>query len=85
MAAPHTQRDRFVALWRQIAARYAERGPQLYFELLNEPRDAMTGQAWNELVPVALAAVRVSNPDRVVAAVAPGQPRHRGVRLHILP
>jgi endoglucanase len=68
MAAPHLHQDRLVALWRQIAAHYADRGPRLYFELLNEPRAAMTGQVWNRLVPAALAAVRESSPARVVAA-----------------
>jgi endoglucanase len=66
MAAPHTHQSRYVALWRQIAAHYAARPPRLYFELLNEPRDAMTGQVWNGLVPAALAAIRESSPDRVV-------------------
>jgi endoglucanase len=63
--APHGHRDRFLALWTQIAAHYAS-WPRLYFELLNEPRDAMTPQAWNELLPAALAAVRRCDPDRIV-------------------
>jgi endoglucanase len=65
-AAPDRHEARFVALWRQIAARYADRPGRLCFELLNEPRDALTPAVWNRLWPEAYRAVRVSNPDRVV-------------------
>jgi Cellulase (glycosyl hydrolase family 5) len=50
--APRGQRPRFLGLWRQIAARYASWPGRLYFELLNEPRAAMTARAWNELIPL---------------------------------
>jgi endoglucanase len=66
--APHGHRDRFLALWAQIAAHYAGWSGRLYFELLNEPRGAMTAGAWNELLPMALAAVRRRDPDRIVIA-----------------
>ncbi|WSQ06443.1 glycoside hydrolase family 5 protein [Streptomyces sp. NBC_01231] len=63
---PDAQTERFLALWRQIAPRYADRPELLHFELLNEPRAAMTAQRWNALLPHALAAVRESNPERTV-------------------
>jgi hypothetical protein len=53
-------------LWGQIAARYAGWPGRLYFELLNEPRDAMTAEAWNELIPLALAVIRERDPGRAV-------------------
>ena len=56
------------ALWAQIAAHYAGWSGRLYFELLNEPRGAMTAGAWNKLLPMALAAVRRRDPDRIVIA-----------------
>lgn len=56
--APRGQRLRFLCLWRQIAARYANWPGRLYFELLNEPRAAMTARAWNELIPLALEVIR---------------------------
>jgi endoglucanase len=65
-AAPDRHQARFVALWHQIAARYADRPGRLWFELLNEPRDAVTPARWNQLWPGAHGAVRASNPDRVV-------------------
>jgi endoglucanase len=64
--APGGQRLRFLGLWRQIAARYAGRPGRLYFELLNEPRGAMTARAWNELIPLALAVIRERDPGRAV-------------------
>ncbi len=64
--APRVQRPRFLGLWRQIAARYASWPGRLYFELLNEPRAAMTATAWNELIPLALAVIRERDPERAV-------------------
>lgn len=67
-SAPDAHRARFVAMWRQIAEHYAIWPQRLCFELLNEPRDAMTPQAWNDLLPLALAAVRRCDRDRLVIA-----------------
>ena len=64
--APHEHEARFVALWQQIAARYVDHSRRLCFELLNEPRSAMTAQLWNRLLLKGLAAVRESHPDRMV-------------------
>lgn len=68
---PNGHEERFLAMWRQIAPRYAGRSDKLVFELLNEPRDPMTPERWNEIVPKALAVVRESNPTRAVM-VGPG-------------
>jgi endoglucanase len=64
-AAPAVEQERFVALWTQIAEHYQSAPEQVAFELLNEPSGAMD-TAWNALVPLALAAVRKSNPTRLV-------------------
>ena len=59
--------DRFVAMWRQIAQRFQSApNNSVLFELLNEPYGDMTAVRWNPLLRRALAAVRESNPDRVV-------------------
>jgi endoglucanase len=70
---PRTEMQRFMALWRQIAGRFAE-APRdlLLFELLNEPH----GRQWDgarltQLQSNALAIVRESNPERMVV-VGPG-------------
>lgn len=63
---PDRHRERYLALWDQIARRYADRPPGIYFELLNEPNGALTAEAWNALALDALAIVRETNPERTV-------------------
>ena len=65
-ADPYAHAERFVALWRQVAARYQGEDQAVIFELLNEPHDALQGRVWHELMALALAAVRETNPDRWV-------------------
>lgn len=57
---------RVCALWRQIAARYADRAPELAFDLLNEPRDELTPERWNRVLPAVLRAVRDVDDRRTV-------------------
>jgi endoglucanase len=61
-----SHRDRFLAMWRQIAERYSDQPPTILFELFNEPRGALTAEHWNALLGQALAEVRRSNPTRGV-------------------
>lgn len=65
-AAPDEHRPRFLALWRQIAARYAGHSARLCFELLNEPRGHLTAERWNAVLVEALAVVREACPERTV-------------------
>ncbi len=59
--------ERFVAIWKQIAERYAKVDPrQLYFELYNEPHRRLDPVAWNRLALRTLDTVRQSNPLRPV-------------------
>ncbi|HYD87982.1 MAG TPA: glycoside hydrolase family 5 protein [Vitreimonas sp.] len=61
------QRRRFIALWRQIARRYNQHPDALVFEPLNEPNgDRWRGEALALLQRDALAAIRESNPTRLV-------------------
>jgi len=68
---PEGHRQRFLALWEQIADHYRNYPPELLFELLNEPSDNLTPEMWNDLLAEALAVVRRSNPQRSVI-VGPG-------------
>jgi endoglucanase len=68
---PEEQTERFLALWKQIATRYADQPDSVVFELLNEPRNPLTPEKWTELFPQALKIVRDSNPTRAVI-VGPG-------------
>lgn len=84
-ADPPAHHDRFVALWSQIASRYKDRGPSLYFELLNEPHDKLDDAAWNRLIPPALAAVRETNPERFVVIGPASWNSHRNLPKLQLP
>ncbi len=67
MSAPRAERPRFLALWSQIAARYAsEPDDAVFFEVLNEPRDALENPLWEEISAEAIAAIRMTNPARPV-------------------
>lgn len=68
---PTNHVDRWVAIWRQLAEHYQKRPGSLFFELLNEPHARLTEDAWNHFFPRALAAVRQTNPTRIVV-VGPG-------------
>lgn len=65
MTAPEAHRERFTAMWRQIAARYRQQPNNVLFELCNEP-NGMSSAAWEKLFRPALAAVRETNPTRTV-------------------
>ena len=68
MANPGAERDRFLAIWEQIAERYATADENVFFELLNEPTEVFNEDAtrWNDLLAAALGVVRASNPQRPV-------------------
>jgi endoglucanase len=63
---PERHTEQFLALWEQIASRYADRGDRLVLELLNEPRRPMTPRQWNDLLARALAVVRAADPGRTI-------------------
>jgi endoglucanase len=66
MVQPDAHRERFIALWRQIAERYKDQPAGVLFELMNEPHDSLTPGTWNRLAAETLAVVRASNPTRNV-------------------
>jgi endoglucanase len=63
---PEDHEQRFLALWKQIAGHYKDYPRTLFFEPLNEPNSAMTAPIWNKFLNQALAAIRKSNPERIV-------------------
>jgi endoglucanase len=58
-------RDRFVALWTQVAVRYQNRPDTVAFELLNEPNGQLD-TTWNDVLLPAIAAIRETNPRRLL-------------------
>jgi endoglucanase len=65
MVEPELHRPRLMAIWQQVAERYAGAPDLLYFELFNEPHGALEA-VWNEVLAENLAVVRRSNPTRPV-------------------
>ena len=65
---PNANRAELIAIWRQIATRYAEQPATVVFELLNEPQGAFNENPdlWNEISAETLAAIRETNPTRLV-------------------
>lgn len=68
MKDPAQHAERLVAFWRQIAEHFKDAPPTVAFELINEPCDKLTPEYLNPLTARALAAVRSSNPTRLVIA-----------------
>ena len=64
--APAAQRDRYLAIWSQLAGRYQDLPARLYFELLNEPNNNLDADTWNSLISESLAVIRETNPNRLV-------------------
>lgn len=66
MHNPEEHKERFLALWRQIAEAYRDWPDNLYFSVLNEPMGNLTAELWNEYLVEALRVIRESNPYRMV-------------------
>jgi endoglucanase len=65
-AAPESNRDRSAAVWRQVAAALRDEPANVWFELLNEPHDKLTNAYLLATLMPSLAAIRETNPTRIV-------------------
>lgn len=63
---PASHEDRFVGIWKQIAARYADRPASVLFETINEPHDKLTNNVVELMNKRVLAIIRETNPTRRV-------------------
>ncbi len=68
---PSAHRERFTACWETLASHFRSWPAELYLELLNEPRDALTTEVANPIFADALAAIRRIDPERIIL-VSPG-------------
>jgi endoglucanase len=66
MQDPPANKDRYLALWKQIAGHYKDAPSSVVFELMNEPFGQLTAPLWNEYLAEGLAVVRETNPTRDV-------------------
>ncbi len=63
---PTGERDRFVGMWRQIAAEFVNAPAGVWFELMNEPNVGLTNSNLLSIFNPALAAIRETNGQRPV-------------------
>lgn len=66
MEQPDEEAERLVALWDQLARRYASRPPEVLFELVNEPCKKLDPQKNNQLARRLIATIRKTNPKRSI-------------------
>lgn len=70
-ADPAAETPRALAIWGQIAARFADRPvDRVYFEVLNEPHGAFNDDPamWDAYLAQAIGVIRAGNPDRWILA-----------------
>jgi endoglucanase len=63
---PPGQKERFLAIWDQIARYYQKYPDECFFEILNEPHGNLENDIWNAMVPDVIDTIRVSNPYRTL-------------------
>jgi len=71
-SAPAANAERFVGGWQAIARHFKDWPPELFFELLNEPCDALSTEAANPIYQKTIAAIRAIDPARILV-VSPGK------------
>ena len=59
-------KDRYLAVWEQLASRYQDYPATLLFELLNEPNGELTVALWNQFLVEPYEIIRRTNPDRTL-------------------
>jgi endoglucanase len=69
---PNNHKERFLALWQQIAEHYKDYPEILILEPLNEPSGKLNTKEWNSLLKQAIAVIRKSNPDRIIVIGSAG-------------
>jgi endoglucanase len=69
---PNGHRERFLALWQQIAEHYKDYPPILILEPLNEPQGKLGVSQWNTLLKQTIPVIRKSNPDRILVIGSAG-------------
>lgn len=63
---PKAAMPAYVAAWEQIAEHFKDSPDSLWFETLNEPHKALKGDLMRESQALGIAAIRETNPDRII-------------------
>jgi endoglucanase len=69
---PNGQKEKFVAIWKQIAERYKDYPDTLIFDPLMEALEKLDADKWNSMLKETLVIIRRSNPHRTVVICAAG-------------
>lgn len=69
---PARHEARLAAIWSQLATWYRNAPPGVMFEIINEPRDAFSGDRINRVQHAILADIRRTNPTRTVILTGDG-------------
>ena len=69
---PDGQKDKFVAIWKQIAERYKGYPDTLIFDPLMEALEKLDADKWNSLLKETIATVRRTNPERTIVICPAG-------------
>jgi endoglucanase len=65
---PNSHRERFLAIWQQIAEHYKDYPQILLFEPINEPSGKLSGSVLSSVLKQTIDIIRKSNPDRIIIA-----------------
>ena len=68
---PEGYKPRFLAYWKQIAARFKDAPDSVLFEILNEPNRKLTPGLWHEFLSEVLPIIRATNPTRTLVIGPP--------------
>lgn len=63
---PFGLKPMFLAVWRQLSARYQNVSQDVLFEILNEPNNKLTPEIWNDFLKEPLELIRATNPTRTL-------------------
>ena len=83
--SPDAQRERFLALWRQLAGEFSAADDHLILEILNEPHANLGADEWNPLLADALTLIRKKHPNRWVIIGPPDWNGIDGLPKLVLP
>ncbi|MGD0573140.1 MAG: glycoside hydrolase family 5 protein [Sedimentisphaerales bacterium] len=69
---PDGQKDKFVAMWKQIAERYKDYPDILIFDPLMEATGNLDADKWDSLLKETIITIRRTNPDRTIVICPAG-------------
>lgn len=66
MEEPKKYKECYLKIWQQLSERYKNYSDKLIFELLNEPKDNLEGDLWNNFLKEGVSTIRKKNKKRKI-------------------